>query len=415
MLRERINRIFTSKTFYVVFSIIAAILLWFYVSSVENKDDDVTISNIPVTFIGQEDLFTTRSLVVNDNREYTVTLRLMGKRNTVSKLSKSNIAINVDISDIKTSGTYNRLFSVVLPSDINTADVYILSRTPEYITVEIDKYITRSIAIEGVFDGSVRDGYMAEPLVFEPEFITVGGSEDIVSLIDHAWVVMERDDIAETITQSLGYVFVDENGDEIPLEGLDVDSPKVTVTLPIVMVKDVELTVRLVPGGGATEKDVELNISPAIITLSGDAAVLEGLNEIVLDIYDLSVLTGRISKTYNIPIPNGLTNLSGETEAMVNASITGLYTKKLTVSNIKLANVSSGYKATAVTQVIEITIRGPWDAVDSVKPSDITVTADLSDLGQTTGRYSVAADISISGNKNVGAVGTYNVVVTLGT
>jgi hypothetical protein len=53
--------------------------------------------------------------------------------------------------------------------------------------------------------------------------------------------------------------------------------------------------------------------------------------------------------------------------------------------------------------------------VDSVKPSDITVTADLSDLGQTTGRYSVAADISISGNKNVGAVGTYNVVVTLGT
>jgi len=415
MLRERINKIFGSKTFYVVFSIIAAILLWFYVSSVENKDDDVTISNIAVTFVGQEDLFTTRSLVVNDNREYTVSLRIMGKRNTVSKLSRSNIAINVDISDIKTAGTYNRLFSVVLPSNINTGDVYILSRTPEYITVEVDKYITRSVNIEGMFDGSVMDGYMAEPLIFEPETITVGGSEDIVSRIDHAWVVMDRDDIDETITQSLSYVFVDENGGEIPLSGLDVDSPKISVTLPIVMVKDVKLTVRLVPGGGATENDVELSISPEVVTLSGEADILEGLNEIVLDIYNLEDLTGKISKTYNIPIPNGLTNLSGETEATVNASISGLYTKKLVVSNIKLANVFAGYKATAVTQFIEVTIRGPWDAVDSVKASDITVTANLSDLGQTTGRYSVEADVSISGNESVGAVGAYNVVVTLGT
>jgi len=415
MLRERINKIFGSKTFYVVFSIIAAVLLWFYVSSVENKDDDVTISNIAVTFIGQEDLFTTRSLVVNDNREYTVTLRIMGKRNTVSKLSKSNIAINVDISDIKTAGSYTRLFSVVLPSNINTADVYILSRMPEYITVEIDKYITKSVGIKGMFDGSVKDGYMAEPLIFEPETITVGGSEDVVASIDHAWVVMEQDEIAETVTQSLGYVFMDENGNEISHVGLDVDSPKIAVTLPIVMVKDVKLTVRLVPGGGATENDVELSISPQIITLSGDADTLDGLNEIVLDIYNLADITGNISKKYDIPIPKGLTNLSGETEATVDASITGLVTKKLVVSNIKFANVYSGYNATPVTQYIEITIRGPKDAVDSVKASDITVTADLSDLGQTTGRYSVEADVSISGNDSVGAIGTYNVVVTLGT
>ena len=190
-----------------------------------------------------------RGLIVSDNREYTVTLRIMGKRNTVSKLSKSNIAINVDISDIKSAGTYTRLFSVVLPSNINTSDVYILSRTPEYITVEINKYITRSISIEGLFDGSVRDGYMAEPLIFEPATITVGGPEDVVSRIDHAWVILEHDDLSETITQNLGYVFVDENGNEVPLKGLDVDTPSVMVTLPVVRVKDVKLTVSLVPGG----------------------------------------------------------------------------------------------------------------------------------------------------------------------
>ena len=97
MLRERINRILTSKTFFVAFSIIAAVLLWFYVSCREQGRGCYDCVNIPVTFIGQEDLFATRSLIVSDNREYTVTLRIMGKRNTVSKLSKSNIAINVDI------------------------------------------------------------------------------------------------------------------------------------------------------------------------------------------------------------------------------------------------------------------------------------------------------------------------------
>jgi len=415
MLRERINRVLTSKTFYVIFSIVAAVLLWFYVSTVENKDEDVTIANIPVTFIGQDDLFATRSLVVNDNREYTVTLRIMGKRNTVSKLSRSNIAVNVDISDIKSAGTYTKLFSVVLPSNINTSEVYILNRSPEYITVEITKYITKSINIKGVFDGSVRDGYMAEPLIFEPQTITVGGPEDIVSHIDHAWVILEHEDLAETVTQNLGYAFVDADGNEIPLRGLDVDSPSVKVTLPVVRVKDVKLTVRLIPGGGATEDDVELSITPEVITLSGNDDILEGINEIVLDVYDLSNLTGRVSKTYSIPIPQGLKNLSGGTEATVSASITGLYTKKIIVSNIKLANVSSGYKATPVTQYIEVTIRGPYEDVEAVKASDITVTADLSDLGQTTGRYSVEAEITIAGSGKVGAVGTYNVVVTLGS
>ena len=115
-----------------------------------------------------------------------------------------------------------------------------------------------------------------------------------------------------------------------------MDTPSVMVTLPVVRVKDVKLTVSLVPGGGATENDVELSISPEVITLSGEDEILEGLNEIVLDVYDLSLLTGRATKKYNIPIPHGLTNLSGETEATVTASITGLYTKKLVVSTLSL-------------------------------------------------------------------------------
>ena len=53
------------------------------------------------------------------------------------------------------------------------------------------------------------------------------------------------------------------------------------------------------------------------------------------------------------------------------------------------------------------------DALNRVKPEDITVIADLSDYGSTTGQIIVNAKVSVAGHDNVGAVGDVRVTVTI--
>ena len=44
-------------------------------------------------------------------------------------------------------------------------------------------------------------------------------------------------------------------------------------------------------------------------------------------------------------IPNGVENLTGETDVTVNVEIRGLATKQMTVTNIEVKNVTEGYVA----------------------------------------------------------------------
>ena len=43
-----------NKPLYIVLSIVIACTLWFYVRSVDTQDRTQTISNIPVTFVGED-------------------------------------------------------------------------------------------------------------------------------------------------------------------------------------------------------------------------------------------------------------------------------------------------------------------------------------------------------------------------
>lgn len=76
--------------------------------------------------------------------------------------------------------------------------------------------------------------------------------------------------------------------------------------------------------------------------------------------------------------------------------------------------MSSGYRTTIDTKEIEVTLRAlSQDTLNKIKAEDITVVADLSDYGTTTGQVIVNAKVTVSGHDNVGAVGDVKVTVTI--
>ena len=182
----------------------------------------------------------------------------------------------------------------------------------------------------------------------------------------------------------------------------------------MVQLKEVELTVDLLPGGGATADNAVVTINPSTITVSGSETDLAGLSSISLGEIELGNIFSQDTFTFDIQLASGLENVSGETQATVTVEITGLTTRTLEVDNIQWINAPEGCTVELVSQVRQIQIRGSEEAVNAVIASQISIVADLTDA--TIGTQNVPARVSLNGASDVGVVGDenyYRVVVNI--
>ena len=85
--------------------------------------------------------------------------------------------------------------------------------------------------------------------------------------------------------------------------------------------------------------------------------------------------------------------------------------RTVSVDNIDLQNVSSGYRASIVTQSLDVQLRGPVESLEQISASQLRVVGDLTDIVSATGRYTVPAKIYLDGPEEVGVVGEYTIVV----
>ena len=185
--------------------------------------------------------------------------------------------------------------------------------------------------------------------------------------------------------------------------------------MPVVQVYEGPLTVTLMDGGGAAKEEAVFTMEPKTVRLSGPDEILAGLQEISLGEINLAEVFEGVSVTLPIPIPEGVICRSGETEASISFSFANLSMKPLSADQIRLENVPKGYKASLVTESLQVWIRGSQAALDRVTPAQVRVVVDLTDAVQTIGQQWVPATAFLDGVSDAGVVGRdYSVAVYLG-
>ena len=217
----------------------------------------------------------------------------------------------------------------------------------------------------------------------------------------------------ESFSGELPLRLLDEAGQELDQSGLRFSADRVYAMLPVVVVKDIPLTVEFLDGGGATSENIKYEIEPKTISVSGPEEDMQHLNELSLGSIDLAQVMDTVTEEFPIYLPASLINVSGQTTASVKVTIKGLSTKAFEVSNIELTNVPKGYKAALTTRVRTIVLRGTKAELDKVSPSQIRIVADLSELSTATGSYNVPVKVYLYTNGDVGVIGQNNVVVNL--
>lgn len=420
-----------SKIITGLLSVVVAFGLWMYVVTFVSPESENTYYNIPVILQNEGDL-EERGLMVTTEELPTVSLRLSGNRTDLQKLNSSNISVYVDLSKLSRSDE-PLTYDVSYPGDVPNNAITILKRTPDTIKLKVEERAAKQpVKLQPVYNGEQAEGFSVdkENAEFDYKQFRLEGPKRVLDQIVGLRVNVDLKGQKENITDTqLAYSLINSAGgtvdgsmvdvyglsEEDMQEGEKLEGFVTLKKLRIASLKQVELKPEIIPGGGATEKNTQIDIQPKSITISGNEQMITQLNGI-LSIGEIDLGQYPQDIQLKIPVqqflPEGVVCESGETEITVDIRFPNLRTKTLNITKINPVNVPVGMNAQVITKVIQVQFRGPKALVDTVSLADVTATVDFTDAkaGSETRQVTIKLAQKYA---DVGAVGTYSVSTTV--
>ena len=408
------KKIYNSKVFWIIISCVLSFVLWIYVTSVQSDEVRQTFRGVRVELVGENVLRDSRSLVITDLSTSTVSVELIGPRRVIAAMSPEDIRAQIDVSKLTQSSYASMQYVIAYPNRTDTTSLSVSRKVPDTVNFTVSKLNSKSIPVRGSFNGSIADGFTAEQVAFEPSEITVSGPDAYLRDISYAWVSFGSETISSSYSIETGFTLMNSSDEEADVSGISCSADVVKATVPILEMKTLPLTVNLIYGSGANENNTKISIEPDEITLAGDSAILNAMNNVPIATIDLTSFNATYTDIYNINFDNSLRNVEGLTEAEVKVEIVGLETKNFTVTNIQCRGVSEGYEADVLSRALTVRLRGTAAQLAAVSESDLVAVADLSNAELATGSNIVNVRIQVDGSLDVGAVGgPYTITVDI--
>ena len=402
------------NSFYLVISILVALGIWVYVDITQDITASKEVSNIPVEFQGEDTTLAERGLMLLPDSETTINLKLEGAKSILAQLDTAKLRVQADLSAVTETGIQTVPCRVIYPEYKFSSRLTATTPTNSFnITIDVGELYSREVEIRCDIQGTVAEGYIAGEPQFTPEKLELRGPQEEVDAVSYAKVSLNIEDATETVDQALPYVLYNEAGE--PISGGDIHAvqDEIRVVLPVDVVKELPLEIDFQEFPGLSKNNVSYRIEPASIVVSGEASLLNDVDRLVLDSFDLSQMGGNEVYHYVIQLPEGCTNLSGVTRATLTISFIDLVQDTRTATEFQAENVPEGKSVTILTDELTVRIQGTAADVAAVHDRDITVRADLQEVSAASGTYTVPAEILISTGGDVGVVGTYQVTVIL--
>lgn len=405
------GRLLEKKWVCVLLSILLAIAFWVYVRASVDPTGTTPIHNVRVETTGTS-VLASQGLTIAEISPQTVELRVEGPASVRSDLLRyrSNLYVQADVSRC-VEGENTVKCRPVLPENVNTEKIY-STQEPATITVIVEKLYSQTFDVEFQLDGRVAKGYQMGTPAIEPAQVVINGPVEQVNQVAKVAAILKDAELDERFAGDLPLTLLDSGGK--PLTGLEVtlSAERAYVVVPVVVTKEVPLTVNILAGGGATEENVKVDIEPKSIIVSGTQADLDALTEISLGGVELAKVRDVNTFPFPINLDPSLNNESGITAAEVTVTVEGLSTKTFPVENITTTAPPDGYTATVVTQSLQVVVRGREEDLETIDASQLWAVADLSDV-TTLGGSRVTAKVYLNGSSTVGVIGEYTVAVDI--
>lgn len=358
--------------------VIAAIVLRFYVSNVENPIIRYEIKNVPVIIRNDEKLIKSGLILKEDGENNTVNLTIKGPTNQVKKLSRIDFKVTADLEALALKEGKNRILVTVedYPDGVN-----VIENQQMLITIDLDKYIEREFRIEVSFKGTTKEGYYEHEAVLVPEVIKIAGGSETLDKIDKVIVEVDRDGASNDINKEVDVIINDASAE--PIEGLNLYPSKIKVIVPINRKKSVPVEVKLTGNLPENLKLKSMQNDTPTVKVSGDEADLKILEKIETMPLDLSKITGSKAINIDLKVPKGITVI-GETKTVrVRLEIERIIEKNI-INVIKEENLEEGYEANLQINTMNITVKGIESIINKIDYRNIDCFVDLNTFKEGT-------------------------------
>ena len=379
------------KRIDIIVSIIAAIILWFYVINVANPSVQTTLRDMPVEITGVEAL-AEKGLAPVETDGYKVNITVSGPRNTVNKIKPEDIKLTADISELP-AGSGTAHVKAELPSGLTIADLQDVG-----VSVAVEELATVSKPVEVVLSGSSA-GKEATVLSSRLTQVEVSGAVSKLAAVTSVRVSgdLSGAEVDKPMDLMLAATPVDESGKQV--SGVKLAHDVIGVSAVMYQTKTVPLEVPVegsVWEGAVLEKT---EIGKTII-IKGPASRLSQISGITAKPVEIEGIYESTIFDVEPIIPAGVfeADSSEPVQASFVISENGQLTFTFKASAVTILNVPEGHTAEIVlaegTQGISAKISGPVTTLRTLASGDIAPVADAA--GRAEGDHSVALQPSRS-------------------
>ena len=408
------KNLMNNNTFLIVFSVFAALFVWYNVVSQEN-DAVVTVRNVPVELDFENSSLTNLKLSPVGNTEFYVDVDIEGLRSVVGSVEPEDLKVVGRATNIMAPGEY----SIAMEGfDNKNRGVIIKSISPKDITVKFDHFIERTIPVEkDLTTLEIEDGYILNQDYVSPAEVTLKGPAGEIEKVAAAKVTKDfQKPIQQTTSFEAPIVLVDFEGNEIVPENMTVSDTTASVTLPILKKKTVPITIELIgTPPGFDEDSIEFTIEPREIELAGPVSTINNLSELHLGYVDLRILEPMVGLTYELELPPGYISVENVRNAEVSYEGNNIGEKYLNATEIKVKNPPSDYNIAVKTKTFfGIKVFGPEEQLAKVSAENVIAEIDMTEIDLRTGTSTVPVSFAIPDCDGCWVFGNdYSAVITV--
>ena len=382
-------------------SIIAAVMLWLIIVSIDDPVAYQDFSGIRVTMLN-EDTVTDRDKVyrIEDNSDI-ISIRVQAKRSVLAKLTPEDFTATADMEkNIK----FDNLVGIEVTCNNRNVKSTDITKSRENVVIRIEDASSEQFNVVVNQIGQEGEGYLVGMAVPEQSLLQISGPASVIAEIRRVVVDLNKTGFTTDQIKNCEIKIFDNSDNPIDTTYLEYNGKTTGMNVHVTMFK--KKTVRLhVDYTGTPERGYsfkELTFKPDTIEIAGTTEDIADLREIVIPGEAVNIDGITEDTQINVDVTKYLPEnirLADETDASVAVQITlekkQGKTVRIPVSDIDVLNMPQGFNISfGDLDEVEFVIMGTSAQLAELGEDDISVSLDLEDYSKI-GSYKKALDVKL--------------------
>lgn len=385
-------------------SIIAAVMLWLIIVSIDDPVIYQDFSGIRVTMLN-EDTVTHKDKVyrIEDNSDI-ISIRVQAKRSVVEKLSAEDFTATADMEkNIK----LDNLVGIEVTCNsrkVRTSDILNITKSRENVVIRIEDASSEQFNVVVNETGQEGEGYMVGTAVPEQSLIQISGPTSVIEEIRRVEVDLNKTGFTTDQIKNCEIKIYDNANNPIDTTYLEYNGKTTGMNVHVTMYKKKIVRIRVdytgTPEQGYSFK--ELTFKPETLEIAGTTEDIADLREITIPGEAVNIDGITEDTQINVDVTKYLPEnirLADEKDASVAVEVTlekkQGKTVRIPVEDIELENVPRGLEVDFdKLKEVEIIVMGTSAELTELDENEVSVSMNLEGYSRA-GTYTKALDVEL--------------------